>query len=66
MDELLRMVTEDKSIKAIYLHMQTSNEIGLTFYKKFGFHIDQTIENYYENITPPHCHLLKKCINKEE
>lgn len=50
MDELLNLVKSDKSIKAIYLHMQVNNETGLSFYKKFGFEIAETIKDYYEDI----------------
>lgn len=40
--------------------MQVSNEIGLKFYEKFGFKIVETIENYYTDISPKACHILKK------
>ncbi|CAG8781435.1 4704_t:CDS:2, partial [Acaulospora morrowiae] len=37
----------------IYLHVQTSNEEALAFYKKYDFQIIGTVEGYYKKITPP-------------
>ncbi|XP_059459635.1 uncharacterized protein LOC132189119 [Corylus avellana] len=42
----------------VYLHVQTNNEDAINFYKKFGFEITDTIENYYTNISPPDCYVL--------
>ena len=43
-----------------YLHVQTSNELAINFYQKFGFSIAETLENYYtdNDITPPHAHIM--------
>jgi ribosomal protein S18 acetylase RimI-like enzyme len=35
--------------KGIYLEVNTTNEIAINLYKKYGFKIHSTIENYYEN-----------------
>ncbi|KAK9141600.1 hypothetical protein Syun_011000 [Stephania yunnanensis] len=51
-----------RNILDIYLHVQTNNEDGINFYKKFGFEITDTIENYYANISPPDCYVLTKVI----
>ncbi|KAK9101879.1 hypothetical protein Sjap_019133 [Stephania japonica] len=51
-----------KNILDIYLHVQTNNEDAINFYKKFGFEITDTIENYYANISPPDCYVLTKVI----
>ncbi|KAJ6856470.1 N-alpha-acetyltransferase 50-like [Populus alba x Populus x berolinensis] len=53
-----------QNISEIYLHVQTNNEDALNFYKKFGFEIKDTIQNYYTNITPPDCYLLTKLITQ--
>uniref|UniRef100_A0A0K0FA91 N-terminal methionine N(alpha)-acetyltransferase NatE n=2 Tax=Strongyloides TaxID=6247 RepID=A0A0K0FA91_STRVS len=47
-------------IKRIVLHVQTSNEEALDFYKKFGFRIADTIEGYYKRIDVTSAHLLIK------
>ncbi|KAJ8637669.1 hypothetical protein MRB53_011936 [Persea americana] len=51
-----------QNIPEIYLHVQTNNEDAITFYKKFGFEITDTIQNYYRNITPPDCYVLTKFV----
>lgn len=51
-----------QNIPEIYLHVQTNNEDAIAFYKKFGFEITDTIQNYYTNITPPDCYVLTKFI----
>ncbi|KAM3378852.1 N-alpha-acetyltransferase 50 [Capsicum galapagoense] len=42
-----------QNIREICLHVQTSNEDAINFYKNFGFEVTNTIQNYYKNITPP-------------
>eukprot|EP01104_Vermistella_antarctica_P021519 TRINITY_DN9778_c0_g1_i1.p1 TRINITY_DN9778_c0_g1~~TRINITY_DN9778_c0_g1_i1.p1 ORF type:complete len:173 (-),score=37.35 TRINITY_DN9778_c0_g1_i1:55-543(-) len=51
---------EFPEIKSIYLHVQTNNEEGLEFYKKFDFEIGEKIEDYYKRIEPPHCFVVRK------
>ncbi|KAL5977006.1 hypothetical protein ACLOJK_021344 [Asimina triloba] len=51
-----------QNISEIYLHVQTNNEDAINFYKKFGFEITDTIQNYYTNISPPDCYVLTKFI----
>ncbi|KAH9619017.1 hypothetical protein KSS87_018290 [Heliosperma pusillum] len=49
-----------QNISEIYLHVQTNNDEAISFYKKFGFEITDTIKNYYSNITPPDCYVVTK------
>ncbi|XP_057725607.1 uncharacterized protein LOC130941206 [Arachis stenosperma] len=49
-----------QNISEVYLHVQTNNEDAINFYKKFGFEITETIQNYYTNITPPDCYVLTR------
>lgn len=59
MEELLKLCKQDPNIKFIYLNMQEGNEAGLAFYKKFGFEIIETIPDYYTDIEPKGCYILK-------
>lgn len=52
-----------QNISEIYLHVQTNNDDAIAFYKKYGFEITETIQNYYVNITPPDCYVLTKSIS---
>jgi len=47
-------------IDEVYLHVQTSNDNAIEFYKRAGFLITETIKNYYKRIEPPDCYVLKK------
>ncbi|KAG1367567.1 N-alpha-acetyltransferase 50 [Cocos nucifera] len=55
-------LSSKQNISEIYLHVQTNNDDAIGFYKKFGFEITDTIQNYYANITPPDCYVLSKTI----
>jgi ribosomal protein S18 acetylase RimI-like enzyme len=58
---VLKDLCKDRlGLEAVYLHVQISNTEALEFYKKAGFEITETIENYYKRIDPPHCHILQK------
>lgn len=50
----------------IYLHVQTNNEDAIKFYKKFGFKITDTIQNYYINIEPRDCYVVTKSFAQSE
>lgn len=59
-DELMNMAKKDPALKKIYLHVQISNETAIRFYKNVGFEEVEKIENYYQDIDPPHCFYLRK------
>lgn len=49
-----------KGIDNIYLHVQINNQGAIDFYKKFGFEIVDTKEDYYKRIEPSSALILKK------
>lgn len=44
----------------IHRHVQVNNESAIEFYKKFGFEIVETKEQYYKRIEPAGAHVLEK------
>merc|ERR1712046_287114 len=45
--EVLNNVKQNfKNVKEVYLHVQTTNEEAIAFYKRFGFEVGETIQNY--------------------
>mmetsp|Transcript_66498 Transcript_66498/g.77165 ORF Transcript_66498/g.77165 Transcript_66498/m.77165 type:complete len:160 (+) Transcript_66498:32-511(+) len=59
-EEVLKIVEGRKDLKYIYLHTQVGNETALKFYKKYGFEVTETLKDYYHDIQPADCHILKK------
>lgn len=45
-------------------HVQVNNESAIDFYKKFGFEIVETKEQYYKRIEPADAHVLQKTIRE--
>ncbi|CAN0877644.1 N-alpha-acetyltransferase 50 [Linum grandiflorum] len=66
LNHVLDLCQKQNNVPEIYLHVQTNNEDAINFYKKFGFEITDTIQNYYTNITPPDCYVVKKFITPTE
>jgi ribosomal protein S18 acetylase RimI-like enzyme len=60
LEYVLREASKDITIRDIYLHVQTSNVAALDFYKGSGFEQGEMIANYYKNIQPPDCYVLRK------
>ncbi|GBC04939.1 hypothetical protein RclHR1_05960007 [Rhizophagus clarus] len=54
------LTTQHPKFVEIYLHVQTSNEEALAFYKKYDFEIVATVEGYYKKISPPDAYVLSK------
>ncbi|XP_010249960.1 PREDICTED: N-alpha-acetyltransferase 50-like [Nelumbo nucifera] len=65
LNHVLDLCSKQKIVE-VYLHVQTNNEDAINFYKKFGFEITDTIQNYYMNITPPDCYVLTKIISQPQ
>eukprot|EP01089_Gocevia_fonbrunei_P022990 TRINITY_DN9511_c0_g1_i1.p1 TRINITY_DN9511_c0_g1~~TRINITY_DN9511_c0_g1_i1.p1 ORF type:complete len:171 (-),score=27.79 TRINITY_DN9511_c0_g1_i1:24-536(-) len=48
------------TIEEVYLHVQVNNDNAISFYKKFGFEIVETLKDYYKRIEPRDCYVLSK------
>ncbi|CAD7947824.1 unnamed protein product [Amoebophrya sp. A25] len=51
-----------EGVKTVALHVQTSNEVALEFYKKYGFTTQKTVENYYAKLEPASAYYLTKSL----
>eukprot|EP00850_Spirogloea_muscicola_P025082 SM002156S06713 [mRNA] locus=s2156:10:879:+ [translate_table: standard] len=64
LEDCLELCREDESIYEVYLHVQVNNEEALSFYRRAGFEIAETIHNYYRRIEPPHCHVVRRTLRE--
>lgn len=66
--DLLQHILEQaklaKDISRVYLHVQTTNDKAVEFYKKFGFEVIGTEKDYYKNIEPKDAYILSKTIEQ--
>jgi ribosomal protein S18 acetylase RimI-like enzyme len=60
----LEKALEDPNIVEACLHVQTSNEEAIRFYKKFGFAVAETLRDYYKRnrLDPPDAYVLRKSL----
>eukprot|EP00743_Colponemidia_sp_Colp-15_P005900 GILK01006342.1.p2 GENE.GILK01006342.1~~GILK01006342.1.p2 ORF type:complete len:184 (-),score=18.95 GILK01006342.1:53-544(-) len=58
--ESILEICKRRDIVDVYLHVQTNNQDAIEFYKRYGFEIAETIQNYYKRIEPPDCYVLRK------
>ncbi|ORY01927.1 N-acetyltransferase 13, isoform CRA_c [Basidiobolus meristosporus CBS 931.73] len=63
LEHILKQCEQDAKISELYLHVQISNEEAIAFYKKYGFEVTGTLENYYKNISPADAYILSKKVN---
>lgn len=63
MDAVMANIGKHPDVKEIYLHVQTSNEEALRFYRRYGFEVAEKLEGYYKRIDPPDCFVLRKWVN---
>jgi ribosomal protein S18 acetylase RimI-like enzyme len=64
LEHCLDLCKGNAEVHEAYLHVQTSRDEAIAFYKKFGFEIVETLENYYKRIDPPHAYVLMKTLQQ--
>lgn len=62
LDWAIEKARNQPDVKEVVLHVQTNNESALSFYKKMGFRIQRTDEDYYPQLDPSSAHFLVKRI----
>mmetsp|Transcript_22254 Transcript_22254/g.26737 ORF Transcript_22254/g.26737 Transcript_22254/m.26737 type:complete len:170 (+) Transcript_22254:175-684(+) len=63
LNHTMKLAKEDPNVEEVYLHVQTSNDDAMEFYKKYGFKYLETIKDYYKRIEPPDCHVYSRSVN---
>lgn len=58
----LLVKNQSNKSKMIRLHVQSSNELALSFYRKHGFKIIKTENNYYRRLKPSSAFMLQKIL----
>merc|ERR1711879_426248 len=66
LEHVLKVVQEDGNFASIFLHVQINNQSAIEFYKKFGFNIVETKEQYYKRIEPADAHVLEKFLKEDQ
>lgn len=56
----------ERKITSMYLHVQTTNQEALSFYKNHGFEVTDTTASYYKNIDDKDAHVLTKSIESQQ
>lgn len=67
LESVIRQITatttgEGSGVKSLYCHVWTNNTEGLDWYKKQGFRVDSTIDDYYQKLSPSSAHILRRDI----
>lgn len=60
LNHVMDIVQRDNNLESVYLHVQVNNTSALSFYKRFGFDVVETKEQYYKRIEPADAHVLEK------
>ena len=63
---VLEAAAKDTTINDAYLHVQTSNEEALGFYRAHTFEVIEKLEGYYKRVDPPDCFILSKMMERGE
>jgi ribosomal protein S18 acetylase RimI-like enzyme len=60
LQHIIEFVEKRSDISEIYLHVQTNNDDAMALYKRHGFDVVATVENYYTRIQPPNAYRLSR------
>jgi ribosomal protein S18 acetylase RimI-like enzyme len=66
LNHVIEKAQKDPDIQEAYLHVQTSNAEAKAFYVSQQFTEVDVIANYYKNIEPPDCFLLRRIFERKE
>ena len=66
LEHVLAIAEKEDNFDGIFLHVQINNMSAIDFYKRFGFEIVETKEQYYKRIEPADAHVLQKMLKKKE
>ncbi|OWZ18646.1 Acetyltransferase [Phytophthora megakarya] len=59
LDSVLTQARTD-NLAYVYLHVQSCNTTAKDFYLSRGFQVTKLLRNYYPELDPPHCFVLRK------
>ncbi|ORX50877.1 acyl-CoA N-acyltransferase [Hesseltinella vesiculosa] len=63
LEHILKEVgNKEHDISKVYLHVQINNDAAVEFYKKHGFQVTQTQQDYYKNVEPRDAYVLEKVL----
>merc|ERR1712001_655849 len=66
LDHVMEIVEKDGNFDSVLLHVQVNNDSAIKFYKRFGFDIVETKQQYYKRIEPADAHVLEKFLKGDE
>ena len=52
-----------KDARKVQLHVQTSNDVAVEFYKKMGFTVVKEVPGYFKRIEPSSAFLMERAVN---
>mmetsp|Transcript_19967 Transcript_19967/g.57081 ORF Transcript_19967/g.57081 Transcript_19967/m.57081 type:complete len:171 (+) Transcript_19967:127-639(+) len=58
----LEKTAREMGLEGIFLHVWTTNEDAIRFYKRLGFDTTETLKGYYKDISPPDGYVLEKSL----
>ncbi|KAF1791455.1 Acyl-CoA N-acyltransferase [Phytophthora cactorum] len=59
LENVIEQARRDKLVY-VYLHVQITNTAAQRFYLAHGFEVTKLLRNYYSQLNPPHCFVLRK------